>query len=75
MNIPIINFKFYLMLKKISNLGSVLSKAEQQIINGGRQQAINEKPGDRCNFIFNCPVGEICICGDEDCTYGTCKYD
>jgi len=57
------------MFKNISKLGTALTKAEQKSIIGGYM-----KPGDRCNYLFNCPTGEICICGDNNCTYGTCAY-
>ena len=41
-------FKYFIMLKNISNLGKTLNKAEQLTINGGRRI---------CGSIFFCPPG------------------
>jgi len=48
------------MLKSISNLGSVLSKLDQESINGGIVG---------CRVIFACPPGMI-----FSCTYCSCVF-
>lgn len=51
----IFEFKLYIMLKNVSNLGSVLNKAEQQSISGGKP-ACNLQ----CTWILD-PIACKCI--------------
>ncbi|KAB1159750.1 hypothetical protein F7018_05425 [Tenacibaculum aiptasiae] len=58
------------MIKNISNLGVTLNKKEQQNIKGGN----NDHPDTFCNFIFMCPIGQICRYANNTGTYGKCEY-
>ncbi|WP_420553076.1 hypothetical protein [Tenacibaculum aiptasiae] len=72
------------MFKNISNLGTVLTKKEQQSIRGALGQFNNgsigianddtKQPltGDACSLSNLCPTGQLCICDDDACTSGSC---
>lgn len=59
------------MKKQILNLGTVLSKAEQQNVYGGGTPITHE--GDPCDIIEGQKIPQGCPCrSDDECFSGNC---